>query len=80
MTCFYCKGDMLESTTTYVEDLGNCIVIIRNVPCSKCSQCGEVSYNGTVLRQLEKIGETLIKSFVHIAKSDFLSGCTNKPQ
>lgn len=48
MTCFYCKGDMVDSTTTYVEDLGNCI-IIRNVPCSKCSQCGEVSYNGTVL-------------------------------
>mgnify|MGYP002706283368 CR=1 FL=1 len=37
MTCFYCKGDMLDSTTTYVEDLGNCIIIIRNVPCSKCS-------------------------------------------
>lgn len=54
MTCFYCKGDMLDSTTTYVEDLGNCIIIIRNVPCSKCSQCGEVSYNGTVLKQLEK--------------------------
>ncbi len=24
--------------------------------------------------------ETLIKSFVHIAPSDFSSGCTNKPQ
>ena len=36
MTCFYCKGDMLDSTTTYVEDLGNCIIIIRNVPCSVC--------------------------------------------
>lgn len=50
MTCFYCKGDMLDSTTTYVEDLGNCIIIIRNVPCSKCSQCGEVSYNDTMHR------------------------------
>lgn len=29
MTCFYCKGDMIDSTTTYVENLGNCIVIIR---------------------------------------------------
>ncbi len=55
MTCFYCEGDMIDSTTTYVEDFGNCIVIIRNVPCSKCSQCGEVSYNGTVLKQIEKI-------------------------
>lgn len=67
MTCFYCKGDMLDSTTTYVEDLGNCIIIIRNVPCLKCSQCGEVSYNGTVLKQLEKIVDQLKNSLTEVA-------------
>ena len=67
MTCFYCKGDMLDSTTTYVEDLGNCIITIRNVPCSKCSQCGEVSYNGTVLKQLEKIVDQLKNSPTEVA-------------
>lgn len=67
MTCFYCKGDMLDSTTTYVEDLGNCIIIIRNVPCSKCSQCGEVSYNGAVLKQLEKIVDQLKNSLTEVA-------------
>lgn len=67
MTCFYCKGDMVDSTTTYVEDLGNCIIIIRNVPCSKCSQCGEVSYNGAVLRQLEKIVDQLKDSLTEVA-------------
>ena len=67
MTCFYCKGDMLDSTTTYVEDLGNCIIIIRNVPCSKCSQCGEFSYNGTVLKQLEKIVDQLKNSLTEVA-------------
>lgn len=67
MTCFYCKGDMLDSTTTYVEDLGNCIIIIRNVPCSKCSQCGEVSYSGTVLKQLEKIVDQLKNSLTEVA-------------
>ncbi|MDY4812768.1 MAG: YgiT-type zinc finger protein [Ruminococcus sp.] len=33
MTCFYCKSDMENSTTTYMTDLGKCIVIVKNVPC-----------------------------------------------
>jgi hypothetical protein len=28
---------------------------VRNVPCLKCDQCGEVAYIGTVVKQLEKI-------------------------
>lgn len=71
MTCFYCKGDMKESTTTYMEDLGSCIVIIKNVPCTKCSQCGEVSYNGTVIRQIEKIIEQLKNSLTEVAIVNF---------
>ena len=67
MTCFYCKGNLVESTTTYMEDLGNCIVIIKNVPCSKCSQCGEVSYSGTVVREIEKIIANLQNSLTEIA-------------
>ena len=39
MTCFFCKGTMKPDTSTYMEDLVNCIVIIKNVPCNKCSQC-----------------------------------------
>ena len=34
----------------------------------------------TIPKAYKEIKETLIKSFVHIAQSDFLSGCTNKPQ
>ncbi len=71
MTCFYCKGNMKESTTTYMEDLGSCIVIIKNVPCTKCSQCGEVSYNGTVIRQIEKIIEQLKNSLTEVAIVNF---------
>lgn len=32
MTCFYCKGDMTESTTTHFAELKNCIVIIKMYP------------------------------------------------
>ena len=46
---------MENSLTTYMEDLGNCIVIIKNVPCRKCRQCGEVSYSAAVVKEIEKI-------------------------
>lgn len=73
MTCFYCKGNMIEATTTYMEDLGDCIVIIKNVPCNKCTQCGEVSYNGTVVRQIEKIIENLKNSLTEVAIVNYQS-------
>ena len=41
MKCFLCKGDTVKSTTTYMTAYKNCYIIIKNVPCQKCSQCGE---------------------------------------
>ena len=67
MNCFFCKGDMAEGVTTHVADLGACIIIVRNVPCMKCSQCGETSYSGTVVRQLEKIVDVLQRTLTEIA-------------
>lgn len=58
---------MIDSTTTYMEDLGNCIVIIKNVPCHKCPQCGEISYTGTVVKQIEKIIEGLSNTMTEVA-------------
>ena len=54
-TCFYCKGDMKTSKNTHFSELDNCMVIIKNVPCLKCSQCGEVVYTMTMVEELEKI-------------------------
>lgn len=59
--CFFCKGDMLESTTTHVAELDNKILVIRNVPCLKCSQCGEVVYSLKTSKRLEEIIKTLDK-------------------
>ena len=55
MHCFYCKGDMVPDFTTHVAELENCIVIIKHVPCLKCSQCGELVYTGTTLQKIEQI-------------------------
>lgn len=67
MTCCYCGGDMIETTTTYFEQLENTIVIVKNVPCHKCKQCGEVVYNALVVERLEQITEQLEKTLTEIA-------------
>lgn len=67
MTCFICKGNMTNSTTTYMEDLGNCIVIIKNVPCNKCTQCGEISYSGSTVKRIEAIINQLKNSLTEVA-------------
>lgn len=67
MTCYYCGGDMAETTTTYFEHLENTIMIIKNVPFHKCMQCGEIVYNATVVGRLEQIVEQLEKALTEIA-------------
>ena len=67
MTCFYCKGNMKPDTTTYMEDLGNCIVIIKNVQCNKCTQCGEITYSGVTIKQIEDIVGKLKDSLTEVA-------------
>ena len=67
MTCCYCGGDMVESTNTYFEELGNTFVIVKNVPCHKCKQCGEVVYNAIVVKRLEQITKQLEQALTEIA-------------
>lgn len=67
MNCFFCKGEMIEGTTTHMADLGHCIVIVKNVPCIRCTQCGEVSYTGAVAERLEHIIDTIETGLTEIA-------------
>ncbi len=56
MKCLLCKADsLMDSKSTYFAQLDNCYVIIENVPCKKCSQCGEVVYSASVMEKLETI-------------------------
>lgn len=67
MICFFCKGDMKSDTTKHFVDLGECDVIIRGVPCHKCTQCGEVAFDYNVGERLEQIVEALKGSISEIA-------------
>lgn len=62
MKCLSCKhGDMFPSTTTYFTEFNSCILIIKNVPCMKCEQCGEVVFSTSVHRKIEHIVESVKK-------------------
>lgn len=62
MKCLSCKaGGMRDATTTYFSNLDHCYIIIENVPCMKCDQCGEEFFTAMVLEHIEDILEQLKK-------------------
>jgi YgiT-type zinc finger domain-containing protein len=64
---------MIDGLTTDVTDLESSVIIIRNVPCHKCSQCGEVSFSLAVAERLEQIVDTLRSSVTEIAVVQYSS-------
>lgn len=62
MRCTSCKsGKMKESRTTYFAQLKDCYVIIENVPCLKCNQCGDAVFRGSVAEKTDDILDGLEK-------------------
>jgi YgiT-type zinc finger domain-containing protein len=57
-----CKGNVQEGFSTFTADMGNCIIVIKNVPSRICGQCGEASYSDEVARRLEQIVHSLTDS------------------
>ncbi len=64
--CFMCQGDYKDKKTTFMVDLENCIIIVKNVPSHVCSQCGEISYSDDVAKKLEKIINSVRGTMIEI--------------
>lgn len=71
MRCSECGAIAEKGYTTSVTDLGNCLVIIRNVPCFKCSECSEIVYTGDVVQRLEQIIGAAKKMMQEVAILDY---------
>ena len=71
MNCFLCKGQMKNGFTTHTVNLKKCIIVIKNVPCNECEQCGETYYDDVVATQLEKIVDRLRNFPSEIAVVDY---------
>lgn len=65
--CIMCKGNLEDRKTNFIADLGDCIIIVKDVPSQVCSQCGEVSYSHDVAVQLEKIVNHMKDTLTEIA-------------
>jgi len=64
MKCISCKGELKDHTTHDYNDLGNCIIIVRGVPCKKCTQCDEIIFNFHTDLRIEEMVDTLKDSLL----------------
>lgn len=71
MRCPKCGVAAEKGFTTSVTDLGKCLIIVRNVPCYKCSECNEIIYTADVVQHLEQIIETAKKLMQQISIIDY---------
>jgi YgiT-type zinc finger domain-containing protein len=68
----FCKNKtFIESTTTHVVNYQNCIIIIRNVPCLECDQCGEKYYTDAVAEKLERLVNSAKQLMQEISVVDY---------
>lgn len=56
-TCHVCGGSMAQGKTTVTVDFGTGVVVLRNVPATVCSQCGEEWINDDIAAKIESIVE-----------------------
>ncbi len=69
--CFYCKGDMKQGKTVFTVQHENCLIVIKNVPCQECEQCGETEISDAVMQQLESMVDIAKKMMQEIAVIDY---------
>ena len=56
--CMLCKCKTIKNSfTTHVVNFNNSVIIIKNVPCEECVQCGEKFFSDEVMERLEDIVE-----------------------
>lgn len=71
MRCQECGAAAEKGLTTSVTDLGECLIIIRNVPCYKCTECNEIIYTADVVQRLEQMIEAAKSLMQQISIIDY---------
>lgn len=70
--CMFCKCDTVrDSVTTHVVNYKNCIIVIKNVPCEECEQCGEKFYTDEVAERLERLVSAAKRLMQEISVIDY---------
>lgn len=72
--CVICRSKdqkLIEGTATFPVADGDCVIVVKNVPCLVCARCGEEFFADDVMKRLENIiekardvaGEVLITDY-----------------
>lgn len=81
--CMFCHcKETKYSTTTHVVTFQNCVIVVKNVPCLECVQCGETFFIDDVMEQLDKIviqarqvvSEVIITDYLFQLEDSYLLG------
>lgn len=72
MKCLICKtGTMTPSTTTYFSEIDGCIILVKNVPCQRCDQCGEILYSASVTENLDHFVERILQLSCELSITEY---------
>ncbi len=55
--CAMCGGERIPGRITSTTDLGDCVLVVRNVPATVCNQCGEEWLDDSTVRELHQLTE-----------------------
>lgn len=68
----FCKCDSAKTSfTTHVVNYNGAVIVIKNVPCEECEQCGEKCYIDEVAEKIEKMVNLAKQMMQEIAVLDF---------
>ncbi|HHX59442.1 MAG TPA: type II toxin-antitoxin system MqsA family antitoxin [Epulopiscium sp.] len=71
MSCALCKGNLTTGKVNHIIDLGNGIIIIKDVPANICNQCGEYYVETQAAIKLEEIVDELRKNRAEVLIINF---------
>ncbi len=71
MKCMKCGKEAMESTTSEAIEMEFGLLVIRNIPCYKCSECDEIFYTGDVVKRIEEITEQVKRMAQEVTIVDF---------
>lgn len=67
MNCVLCKASLEKGKVNHIVDLGEGIIIVKNVPANICEQCGEYYLNTEIALKLEALVDEIRKNKIEIS-------------
>lgn len=61
---------MQETTTTHTGKTKDCVIIIKNIKCKKCSQCGDETYSENEVGLISQVAKKIREIPLELAVTD----------